>query len=150
MPGDSNDSNVLRQAKEELDSIYETTLRIFEVPYDPKTKKPIAREEPLSDEEHKRILDRVHLRINRLRTRTQAIQNELHMSHDEMITFLENPNNFTPDQWDILQEMKKQIDSFRSQVVMSLSGEKKKSSLEGRKKLNPSHKKMKKSKRING
>lgn len=142
--------DILKQAKQELDSIYETTLRIFEVPYDPETKQPVARDEPLSKEEHDRILERVQARISRLRSRTQQIQNELNMSHDDMISFLENPNNFTPEQWEILQEMKKQIDAFRSQVVMSLGGGKKKVSAKDRQKAKGFKKKMKQSKRLAG
>ncbi len=150
MLGESKDSDVLKAAKEELDSIYETTLLIFEVPYDLETKKPVAREEPISDDEHDRILERVRLRIKRLRSKTQTIQNELNMSHDDMITFLENPNNFTSDQWEILQEMRKQIDSFRSQIVQSLGGKKKKLTSKGKKTAKSFKKKMKQANRLSG
>lgn len=150
MSEEDKGSDILKQAKSELNAIYETTLQIFEVPYDQVTKKPIARTEPLTDEEHDRILDRVQVRIKRLRAKTQTIQDELNMSHDSMISFLENPNNFTPDQWEILQEMRAQIDSFRSQVVDSLGGKRKKMSGKGRKQASSFKKKMKQSKRLAG
>jgi vacuolar-type H+-ATPase subunit H len=113
---------LLDEARKGLDGIYESTLRIFEVPYDEKTKKPLPRDKPLSSEEHDRIVERVQNRISTLRKKTKQIQTELNMSHDDLMNFIENPNNFTPEQWEILQEMRSRLNEYRGQVVNALEG----------------------------
>ncbi len=111
---------LMEEAREGLGSIYEATLRIFEVPYDEKTKKPLPREQPMTKDEQERILERVNKRIKSLQKTTDSIRTELNMSQDEVKHFLENPDNFTPEQWEILQTMRSQLQSYRQQVLETL------------------------------
>lgn len=77
---------------------------------------------PFSVSELKSMQERTQEILGRLKEKSAALAAESGMSKEELQTFMENPSNFSPEEWASIKEMKASVDGFRkelSQVVQA-------------------------------
>jgi hypothetical protein len=58
----------------------------------------------------------------KLATQSQKITDKTGMSEEELLNFSENPNNFSPEQWRLMQEVKKKMSESGRQISTIIRG----------------------------
>lgn len=78
-----------------------------------------------SPEEKKELLEMMEKMYQKLNEESERISEEAGMSEEELMAYSENPDNFTPMQWMLLEHTKKSMKKSGRQITRLLSGEKK-------------------------
>ena len=106
--------------QKELDSIKKIIDDVVQV-----TKVSVSDPSKIDDmkiEDIDVVLEKVHGLIEQLNSQSDRLLKELGMNKDQMTHYLENPQNFSKEQWEVIQFMKQEADKFQK-AVKSLSPE---------------------------
>lgn len=77
-----------------------------------------------SPEEKQELLDMMEKMYKKLNEESERISKEAGMSEQELMAYSENPDNFSPMQWMLLEHTKKSMKKSGRQITKLLSGEK--------------------------
>ncbi len=85
-----------------------------------------------SEEDKKKAMEGAEKLRENLEKQAEKAVEQLKISTDELDTFIENPDNFSEEEWEALQKAKGDLDSFKSTLFQK--DEPKKESVKGNKK----------------
>ncbi|MDR3625091.1 MAG: hypothetical protein P4L16_08155 [Chlamydiales bacterium] len=66
------------------------------------------------------MLEHVQGVIDQLNQKANAVAEKVGMTREEMAHFVEDPQNFGTDEWKMIENMQKQIDSFHKTLVQTM------------------------------
>ncbi len=100
--------------QQDLAEILEEVKRTLQLPIDAKGNlQPGA---SLTLEDLEKLLSRTQGMVDQLNSRAEAVAKESGMTREEMAEKLKDPKNFSPEEWQTLQAMKKQVEQFQNML----------------------------------
>lgn len=63
-----------------------------------------------------KLLETLESTLNDLRSESKRIAEKAGMTQEELAAYSQNPSNFTPEEWQLLVQIREQLDSYRQQA----------------------------------
>lgn len=106
------------ELQKEMNAIIKEVKEAIDLPIDAEGKLPSGAHLTLQDME--KLLERTQSVVDKLNDRVVKIAEKNNMSRDEMAKYVEDPANFSPQEWEAMQAMKKQVDQFQKLLMKSV------------------------------
>ncbi|MBS0623622.1 MAG: hypothetical protein JSS62_03275 [Verrucomicrobia bacterium] len=102
---DSLESGVIKQVQE--------VLGLYGVVLTPEALKPDA----AGKSDYSEVLSKTQDKIDELREQADAIAQKMGMTKEQLEAYSNDPKNFTPEQWELLQKVRQECDAFKQKTV---------------------------------
>jgi hypothetical protein len=109
MPEGSEKENLVKEIKE--------VMALYGIPVDDEEGQSAA---PKTPEEYLKLLEKTQDKLDSLNQKAELIASNLGMTREQMNEFANNPKNFTPQQWETLQRIKKESLDFQETTIQKL------------------------------
>lgn len=106
------------QLQGEMNAIIEDVKKAIDLPIDAEGKMPSGAHLTLEDLE--KLLERTQGVMDKLNEKATTLAEKNGMSREEMAKYIENPANFSPQEWEAMQAMKKQVDQFQKLLMRTV------------------------------
>lgn len=103
----------------EMNGIIEEVKKSLALPLDAEGKLPSGAHLTLEDLE--KLLERTQGVVDKLNKRAVELAAKSGMSREDMGKFVENPANFSPEEWTALQAVKGQVEQFQKMVMKTVA-----------------------------
>ena len=106
------------ELQKEMNNIIEDVKKAIELPIDAEGK--MAGGAQLTLEDLEKLLERTQGVVDKLNRQATEMAAEKGLSRDEMAHYVENPKNFSGEEWKAMQSMKTQVDQFQKMLMRSV------------------------------
>lgn len=103
----------MRKSMEEL-------LKLYNIELDPNALKPDVQTE---DVDYAEVILKTQEKIDELNQQAEEIYKQTGMTKEELEAYSMNPNNFTKEQWDILEQVRAECKEFEEKAYAMLPKE---------------------------
>jgi predicted ribosome quality control (RQC) complex YloA/Tae2 family protein len=108
------EAKMASQGEEDIRKALGEVLKMYDITLD-------SQPEEATSHDYSEIIGKSQARLDDLNEKAEEIFKRTGMTRDQLETYAENPNNFTPEQWESLQKVKGACDKYareaRSKII---------------------------------
>ncbi len=106
--------------EQEMRKSLEDLLRLYNIELDPEATKP---EIETGEVDYAEVILKTQKKIDELNQQAEKIYQDTGMSKEEIEAYSLNPNNFTKEQWDILENVRRECNAFKEKAYAMMPKE---------------------------